>query len=266
MFIAGNAFASPLSFSSLGVGTNITTGDRIANSTYYTGSQPMGQGGEDNETETGTYIGQMWDLEGMYYNQGTHKLTIIGGANFTGIYFNGHTYPTGDLFLGHFGTSGYVPSYAFQFSRSSANLGSSGTGTIFGPNVSGSSVSDVSQSNPYEYKSGGTSRGSFSYTTGEVTDSPFSGWNWLNPNGSYDSTKTNDTHFFLQLSGLEELDNLITSRDNIFHLTLSCGNDTIRGEAAPVPEPSTLLLLASGLAGLVGFGLRRKSDRKRVVG
>ncbi|MGA7827251.1 MAG: PEP-CTERM sorting domain-containing protein [Geobacteraceae bacterium] len=43
-----------------------------------------------------------------------------------------------------------------------------------------------------------------------------------------------------------------------FHWNMTCGNDTIEGGAsAPVPEPSTLLLLGSGLLGLAFCSKRR---------
>jgi hypothetical protein len=45
-----------------------------------------------------------------------------------------------------------------------------------------------------------------------------------------------------------------------FHWTMQCGNDVIEG-AAPVPEPSTMLLLGSGLVGLWGIRKKRKGHQ-----
>ena len=45
------------------------------------------------------------------------------------------------------------------------------------------------------------------------------------------------------------------------HWTMKCGNDVIEG-AAPVPEPSTMLLLGSGLVGLWGIRKKRREHKK----
>jgi hypothetical protein len=42
------------------------------------------------------------------------------------------------------------------------------------------------------------------------------------------------------------------------HWTMDCGNDLLDLQANPVPEPSTLLLLAPGLAALYGYSRRRR--------
>ncbi len=39
--------------------------------------------------------------------------------------------------------------------------------------------------------------------------------------------------------------------------TATCGNDPVEGSAAPVPEPSTILLMGIGLLGLVGYSRKR---------
>jgi hypothetical protein len=43
------------------------------------------------------------------------------------------------------------------------------------------------------------------------------------------------------------------------NLTAGQGSGTGSADTAPIPEPGTLLLLGSGIAGLVGFGRRRES-------
>lgn len=42
-----------------------------------------------------------------------------------------------------------------------------------------------------------------------------------------------------------------------FHWTMSCANDVIEGEAAMVPEPSTLILVATGFMGMLAMRARK---------
>jgi hypothetical protein len=43
-----------------------------------------------------------------------------------------------------------------------------------------------------------------------------------------------------------------------FRWTMTCGNDVIEGAADPVSEPTTMLILGTGLIGLAGFGRKLK--------
>ena len=45
-----------------------------------------------------------------------------------------------------------------------------------------------------------------------------------------------------------------------FHWNMQCGNDVVEGTPTPVPEPSTMLLLGSGLLAFVGFRKRFKKS------
>lgn len=62
-----------------------------------------------------------------------------------------------------------------------------------------------------------------------------------------------------ELTNTALVDRYLGSGDFGFHWNMTCGNDTIEGgAAAPVPEPSTFVLLG---AGLLGAGLYRRSRK-----
>lgn len=77
-----------------------------------------------------------------------------------------------------------------------------------------------------------------------------------NSAGTWSIDKATNTLLF-DLNFLEQFANV---SDYGFHWGMSCGNDVIEGGAtAPVPEPSTFVLLG---AGLLGAGLVRRRMRK----
>ena len=58
----------------------------------------------------------------------------------------------------------------------------------------------------------------------------------------------------MQITGIDELFAKGIPTDSILHMTLDCGNDTIR---AQVPEPAATLILGISLLGLAGIGRRK---------
>ncbi len=67
---------------------------------------PAGVGAEDNETEYGTYRGQIWDLEAFVFNSDTKKLSLIGGYDLENGLTDG---APGDLFIKIGGVAGFNP-------------------------------------------------------------------------------------------------------------------------------------------------------------
>ncbi len=73
--------------------------------------------------------------------------------------------------------------------------------------------------------------------------------------GSWDTT-AGIVSFIIDIEGTE----LQNWEEIAFHWGETCGNDTIEGSAAPVPEPATMFLFGTGLIGMATVG--RKKFRK----
>jgi hypothetical protein len=219
---------------------NITIADGQAGNgatAPWSGTPGLGAGHEDNETEPGTYTGDIWDLEALVYNPTGSMLSLVGTFDFkNGVPAHGVT--GGAMFLKSSADASWVYAYVFDFANNTYKLYNNFI-TVAPTDIPGSTPANISSGNLL-------GSGSFVYTTG-ILD-PF-GLNLQRDSG----TGHNEIDLGLNLLPV----NLLNSFD--VHYTMSCGNDDIEGhfQSPPGNIPGvgdgglTAALLGLGMSGLI---------------
>ena len=266
--------AAMLAFASPSFAKNITINDTQTVNSSSWGAAGKGQGGEDQETEVGTIGNQSWDLEAFTLNG--HSLKIYSGFDL----LNGNNpYGLGDIFIGrantakwkstdYTGTDGQINSvnnnsqfkydYVIHFNNRSGTTIGTGSYDVYQLSGLKSEILDETVykglSNPFK----------LNLERSQDLRKVGSG----NMNVVVDSTSTltledgtqvtGGKHFIGTVDLLSSNVKLSQKDDNLFHLTMKCGNDSLVGR---VPDGgATLSLLGFAVSGL--SLLSRRMSRK----
>ncbi len=206
---------------------------------YYSEDDGVGGGGYIGPG----YGGQAFDVEylGLKSEGGLVYFGLQTGFNLkNGVTYNGDYFRPGDFALDVNQDSIY--DYAIDFSINSSNI----------PTFS---LYSVSAWEDVMYPQHGIAN-PFQYSSGDLV-ATFSG---AYGSGYYSNNEDGGKSYVLEGSFDLGLLALSSGGDLALHWTMECGNDYLRTTAAAsVPEPSTLLLLGSGIAG--AFFARKRLKR-----
>lgn len=228
---------------------------------------------------------QVWDLEGFFL-QG-QQLSIVGGYNFYAGQTDGSkTLTAGDIFIDTNGDAIYSPrtissteyTYAPYSKVSNGLFGydyvldvnwTAGTYNIV--QLTAQSILQNTEygaawnkpSNPwlYDYQAADNQTAdefSSTYTliAKGLTITNFNNGNPTTIDTGFSGWDGNNSHYVASF----DITGIDISNGATFHNTMECGNDNLIGQTAPVPEPATMFLFGTGLAGLAGICRRQKKQ------